>query len=392
MPKKGNKQGKQVKKTAAANPKPKPKQNAIARGLLGLGSGAANLFLPGSGGLVNSLGQKLLDSLGLSEKITMPPGFGGEGGDVMHMTGPVVASANAPVAFGREESPNSFVKVLHREPNGDIIVHSKEFWLDVVTADTASTLTTTEGQYTPYDSVAFPLIARIASAFQLYRVLAIRLHYVHYAPTSEQARVALFWAHSADAADDLNSATFSELTQIEDFTVGSAYEDFGLTAHPEALVNWYQSNITGSSAPTDQIYQGCLGYSVDQNASTEKQIGSVYVETLIAFHSTAPPQWATSMSKNILEDKQLDPEQKAKLLSSIALGTLSKDNCAAVYSGPQRFRRRQAAKTGATPIKDFHLAEDYRDLAVAPSPGARPSIAPQVPSCTGIRAASVSRL
>jgi len=278
----------------------------------------ADLFLPGSGKLVNSLGSALLNKLGLSEKVVLPGEFGSGPGTNLHMGGPVVASADAPVAFGRDEQLNSFVRVLHREPNGDVIVHSKEMVIDVPLAGAASTLKQTQVILTPNQTV-LPLARQVAQAYQNYRVLAAKLHFVHYAPTSTQGRVSLMYVNDPEQAfhsDGSYSMSFPQMSRLSDFAVGSCYEDFALEFYPLARQSWYDTLPNGSTFD-DTTYQGAFGVATDQNVSTNVNVGTIYLELVVAYKSTRSPDYTFTATIDVASSKHHTHVQKAQIAYQI---------------------------------------------------------------------------
>jgi hypothetical protein len=266
--------------------------SGMSRAGLAAVSGAANSFFPGSGNLIDHLGKALLNKLGLSEKVALPSDYGGGQGGV------VVASADAPVAFGRDEIPSSKMTVLHRAGNGDIIVHCCETLRDIQTNAVANTQTLIRDLMYPVNP-SFVLLRQIGLNYQNYRVLGGRVHYTHFAATSEVARVSLAYADAPEF--NFGSApTFGQLSRMEEFMCGSAYEDFALTFEPTPSKNWWQSYGTAASGGTDDIVQGLIMTSIDMNANVNKTIGTLFLETVTAFKKTRSPDVTVALHDHMV--------------------------------------------------------------------------------------------
>ncbi len=277
--------------------KKQKKQNAVARGLLGVVSGGANMLLPGTGGLVNVLGSKILNALGLSEKVVLPPEYG-QGGTSMGEGGSIVASADAPVQFGRMQEQTSFTRMLHRAGNGDVIMHIREPLFDVATAGTVNTNNPAMTALYPFNA-SFALIKNVAAQFCWYRILACKLHYTHWAPTSTKARVCL--AHTpTDTYNNSVAPVANELAKLEHFACGSAYEDFGLEFEPTAPLNWFPCFPSMASAPSFDKSQGSLVVATDLNSTTSDTIGTAYIEFVVAFREQRSPTVTVGVTLGLL--------------------------------------------------------------------------------------------
>ncbi len=272
-----------VKKKASTAKKKGP--NPIARGLLGVVSGGANMLLPGSGVLVNALGKKLLNSLGLSEKVVLPAdynggNFGGSDG------GTIVASADAPVQFGREQSETSFLRYLHKGESGDVIVHTREPFFNVSTNAAANTLNGAYAVLYPFNT-NLSIIKQIAGMYSWYRFLGVKLHYTHWAPTSTQVRVCIAHAPTETFNNGAN-VTVDEASKLEHVALGSAYEDFGLEFEPTCPLNWNPSYPTTAATTVLEKANGTVYSANDMNNVLSTTIGTVYLELITAFKEQRP--------------------------------------------------------------------------------------------------------
>ncbi len=285
---KTQKQQKQQQPKQQAKQKPR-KQNAVARGLLGVVSGGADLLMPGTGRLVNVLGKKILNQLGLSEKIVLPPEYGGGRGNTQLDAmdgGSIVESADAPVQFGRDQLQTSFMRYLHKADNGDVIIHSRESARDIVTNAALNTQTVTTDSLYPHTAV-LSVLKQVAANYAWYRILAVKVHYVHWAPTSTQARIAI--AHLPTSSfNNAVALTYAQFSRLESFASGSAYEDFGLEFCPVADRNWYYSFPTLATIG-GQLDQGAISVAVDLNNVTSATVGTTFWEIITAFREQRPP-------------------------------------------------------------------------------------------------------
>ncbi len=259
--------------------------NPIARGLLGVVSGGANMLLPGSGLLVNALGKKLLNSLGLSEKVVLPHDYNGgnlSGSD----GGTIVASADAPVQFAREQSETSFLRYLHKGDQGDVIVHTREPLANVSTNAAANTLTVGYSALYPFNA-SLAIIKQVAGMYSWYRMLAVKLHYTHWAPTSTQTRVCIAHAPTETFNNGAN-VTIDEASKLEHAALGSAYEDFGLEFEPTCPLNWYPSYPTLAATTVLEKANGTIYVGTDLNNVLSATVGTLYIELVTAFKEQRP--------------------------------------------------------------------------------------------------------
>jgi hypothetical protein len=278
--------------------------------------GGVNLLALGFGRLVDLLGKKLLNAMGLSEKIVLPSEYGG-GGTSMSEGGSVVASADAPVAFGREQSEASFSRLLHRSQNGDVIMHIREPFYDVITNAALGTQQYTSNTLYPFNA-NFALIKQVAANYQWFRILAVKLHYTHWCATSIKARVCIAAAGS-DTYNNSAASTANNLAKLEHFAAGSAYEDFGLYYEPTSNVNWYACYPTMGATNVTDFDQGVIMTSVDLNSSTNETIGTLYVEFVVAFREQRNPSVTVGISSYLegLVPKSALYQAYAKLFSSL---------------------------------------------------------------------------
>lgn len=297
--------------------------STVARGALKGASSVANAVLPGSGSLLGVLGKSALNALGLSEKTVLPGDYGG--GD-QEKGGSIVASADAPVAFGRMDAPTSFARTIHTAKNGDKVMHLKEAFTDVTTNAVLNTRSTTVYLVYP-TSTQFVISRQYAANFQLYRILAAKVHYVHWAPTSTQARVCTWYVESP-AFNDGTAPTFLQSSQLEDFATGSAYEDWALEFFPEGSLNWYEcyQNLQSGTPSGDRAvqYQGQIGFSVDLNNVTSATVGTLFIEWVIAFAKQRPPDILVGVMMNI-DQYLVNPAVKGAIVTQVEMAKQCKD-------------------------------------------------------------------
>lgn len=303
----------------------------MARGALSAVSGVANGFFPGSGLLVNHLGSALLNKLGLSEKTVIPEGYGGPAGATALATGgAVVASADAPVAFGRMETPSGYANILHRAANGDIIVHFKEALRDVTTNATANTATSyVDGLYPT--SSSFVLAQQIGKMYQDYHYIAMKSHYVHWTPTSTKARICLGAVDSYGYNTTGAPASFVDFSCLEDFACGSAYEDFALEWTPTRSLNWYPCYPSAPAGDDSRLNVQSLHFvRVELNSTTSDIVGTIFLESIVAFKKTRNPDVTVGLMAAVLDPTQfvklqLDPSEFSRFASMVYAAKLTKN-------------------------------------------------------------------
>jgi len=284
---------------------------------LSAGAGVlANTVLPGSGGAVHGLSKAILNGLGFAEQSgdapkhgAVPAEFGGGS--------QIVAAADAPVQFGRTGGPAMFSRVTHRAENGDVIVHLKEPLADVATAAVLQTRGSNQVMFTPAVST---LVAsrQFALDFEQWRPLAARVHYTHWAATTTVARTQI--AHSADPLFSVGAnPTFIQLVELQDSAIGGAYEDFYLDVDCSELpVDWFwvaasdPADAAGSRVDRRLNLFGALWWATDLNNVTSTTIGSLFIEWILAFHGTKPPDILIGVSQT-MNDPELKLSRDEKL-------------------------------------------------------------------------------
>jgi hypothetical protein len=200
--------------------------------------------------------------------------------------GPVVQTVNAPVAFARVGDLKPFMKM--KDTGNGLVVHSVDMVGQVVSGGTANVFQSVFSfALNPTSTTNFPYLGgTIAPAFEKFRIKMVRLHYVHFCPTSTQGAVYL-WANP----DTLASAPTASSVLLNDSntTQGAVYEDLQLRVDLSAFNAYSDWMYVGTSATDTRMNSGgVVGIFVENTAATVG-LGNFYVETVFEFSARKLP-------------------------------------------------------------------------------------------------------
>jgi hypothetical protein len=230
---------------------------------------AAMLPIPGAAAVRNGIRAVT----GFNERNVLK-GAGAAGG------GTVVQTMNAPVAFARNNRV-PFYKVGKPSSKGIVPFHAQSLVGTISSVATTFTLTTPI-PFSPGVSGLFPANFQKAATYSKWRPTVGRLHFVHFAPTSQQGAVFLSYIAQEDpTVAALYATTSAQLMAGEYSVMGSMYEDFSLE-FVDARWNpstWFTVANTDNSASDDPINPGCVTWGVEQGVGTNA-IGYIFCEIM----------------------------------------------------------------------------------------------------------------
>lgn len=204
-----------------------------------------------------------------------------------------VQTMDAPVAFARNAGMKPNLRYLAKGDTG-ALVHVHDMFLNGPIPKIATGGYNLQFQpFNPQETAIFPNYASEFGIWEKYRVHGIRLHFVHFAPTSYQTAVELGFTQEQIGATGVPTPTSSsEAMAYEDVVMGSCYEDFGLDVGRDTLAQvqgngnflWNSVVVTSLMAGRQQNC-GVLFYVTDNglNDGLTTDIGYIFTEAIIEF-------------------------------------------------------------------------------------------------------------
>lgn len=324
---------------------------------------------------------------GFDERVVNPsPSAAG----TLNEGGAVVSVADAPVAFARKPITTGF---RHLGEKGGI----SKFWVrdlvgKVTTAATANTFLVGQNKYvSPVTGDIDPNFFSQFEDFVRWRPLAMRVHYVHFAPTSTQCAVMLAWTPTVDAAggDWSTRAGSTAALMGNEFAVqGSAYEDFALDVSPSdwAEGTWLFSYQSASTMyPNSSIMAGIVISATDANTvAAATDLGYLYVELEFEACDRASPYRGAGLVKQLARlYPGMRDDEEAEAFKQYVLKKLSQ------MLDDDRKQARNSPDTIEATFGRLYL--DYRGSGSTPVTGATGSQARLGPSLLGDQTAVDAR-
>lgn len=201
--------------------------------------------------------------------------------------GGVVTTCDAPVAFARGAIAN-FCRRTRSSPEGEV-VHVCNLMGPLVTNAVANTFDTAGGingtPVYPTNATLFPSDSSGMLMWSKYKLKMFRVHYCHFAPTSSQAAVMLWWHPDPDISTPTTAAI---LMAFKNVAQGSCYEDLGLDCDLKTLpMDWLDNEAT-VVGDNQLSYAGKLTIGTDNNIPTSTKIGNLYCEAIFEFRERKP--------------------------------------------------------------------------------------------------------
>lgn len=248
----------------------------------------------------------------------------GRGGATIGNTGAIVKTVNAPVAFARTftGAPGFYIKHLDADT---ILVHSVDF-VDTVYLEydeIGQGMFRTAGyQIEPSNEDVFTYLNPLLILFAKWKLAALKVHYVHYAPTSQSGAVAITWDPDVDGNPPAN---MEQQLNTNGAVSGACYEDFAYECNPGQFnKDWfYMSDQGGPDEDNRLVTEGEVQISTDQGGdstvNSTKAIGRVIFESEWILTSRRPSQLMTLFSKmRRVAKTNATPQAKKAAMESLA--------------------------------------------------------------------------
>lgn len=198
--------------------------------------------------------------------------------------GGVVNSANAPVAFARRGEIKPFFSIKPGETPDEIVVHGIDFVATMTPGASANTFgLMNDTQFSP-GQTGLTFLNKEGQLYEKWKPKLLKLHYVHFCPTSTQCKVML--TVDSNAVETTIPTTSAQMVSLNGCVVGAAYEDFSYTYNPALWQqDWYQigSTTTGAAGELDSACQFMV--AADNQSSTLPAVGDLYAEYVVKLGS-----------------------------------------------------------------------------------------------------------
>lgn len=239
-------------------------------------------------------------------------GKGGNRKVLVGGNGGLVHTVNAPVAFARSNTakPGFYI----REVDADtIIVHSVDSVGQVIASATANAYSVASRQVNPTDTTLFSYLNPLLDMYTKYKLSFLKIHYVHFCPTSSPGEVLLSWCPDPNSTDP---ASPTQQLNTNACVSGAAYEDFAYECNSREFdSDWkYISDITDADEDDRLICEGSI-YVGSANANSSAPLGRYLVESEWILTGRRDPVLSPffGLMKRVLRSKGADTEKQAAL-------------------------------------------------------------------------------
>lgn len=177
-------------------------------------------------------------------------GAGGVAGALVGGNGATIRTVNAPVAFARTDGarPGFFIRHLDADT---ILVHSVDYVDEIemiYDAGGNNVFGVQEFNVDPTDAVVFSYVNPLLELFTKWKLKSLKVHYVHYSPTTQPGTVAITWSPDVDTLPPQNMA---DQVNLNAAISGAAYEDFAYEANSKQFSKDWQFISPANSTNED---------------------------------------------------------------------------------------------------------------------------------------------
>lgn len=211
------------------------------------------------------------------------------GGALVGGDGGFVHTVNAPVAFARTDTvrPGFMIKTVDAET---IIVHSVDSVQDIASNASDNTFNLDQFAVRPTATTLFTYLANLLDLYTKYRLLSLKMHYVHFCPTTEPGSMMLTWCPDGNTTVP---TTVAQMQNTNGCVDGAIYEDFAYEANPKQFSqDWkFISDVTDTDEDDRLIDEGIM-FLATSNCTGGTSCGRFLVETEWALTGRRDPALA----------------------------------------------------------------------------------------------------
>lgn len=293
------------------------------------------------------------------------------GGALIGGNGGFVHTVNAPIAFARSDTvrPGFMLKTVDADT---IIVHSVDSVEDI-TGTLAFNLT--QHAIRPTDPTLFTFLANLLDMYTKYKLLSLKLHYVHFCPTTVAGNMMLTWCPDGNTTVPTSVA---QMQNINGCIVGAAYEDFSYEANPKQFSSdWkFISDVADADEDDRLIDEGVVFLATSNDTADGSGFGRFLIETEWALTGRRDPALAPMMGAI----RQVISSVGSDEAKSQAAGFLARQAVATLLSKKKQHRRRPVladvlAQARRDP-EDFGENKDLPTASIPPAVKSRLNVRP----------------
>jgi len=252
------------------------------------------------------------------------------GGAQVGGNGGFVHTVNAPIAFARSDTvrPGFMLKTVDADT---IIVHSVDSVTDI---NTSSVFNLTQYAVRPTDPTLFTYLGNLLDMFTKYRLMSLKMHYVHFCPTTQPGSVNLTWCPDGNTTVP---TTIAGIQNINGCISGACYEDFSYQANPKQFSqDWKFISDVSDADEDDRLIDEGVMFIATSSGTAPTGIGRFLVESEWVLTGRRDPSLAPMMGaiRQIISSVGSD-EAKA-----LAAGAVARSAVATLLSKKKQHRLR----------------------------------------------------
>jgi len=187
----------------------------------------------------------------------------------------------APVAFARNGEIRPFAKTLKSDIANGTKIHSVDF-VGPLTASATGAVVIGSVTINPSNTSTFPWLANtVAAGYEKYKLKMLRMHYVHFCPTSVQGTIMMMYNSDVLAA---TPTTESQMQNDSNAIEGALYEDIFLDIDLTGLSeDWMFVGAGSTDTRNNAAGQIFIGTANCPTSNTYGNVGNYYVEAIWQF-------------------------------------------------------------------------------------------------------------
>lgn len=195
--------------------------------------------------------------------------------------GGAIMSMPAPVAFARDGEVKATFETMASDYANGTKVHSVDF-VGPLTVNASGTVVIGSVTINPTNSGTFPwLSGTVAAGYEKYKLLMLRVHYVHFTSTASQGTVMIMYNSDVLAA---TPTTESQMQNDSNATEGALYEDIFLDVDLTGMSeDWLYVGTGATDTRLNTAGQVFIGTANAPTTNTYGNVGNYYVEAIWQF-------------------------------------------------------------------------------------------------------------